>query len=104
MDMSNHPSHTRAIGTRGRRVESLLRRYPNVSADEATEIARFLKSGRSLEVGLVTANEELEAQLALFREDHGSDVALSTKDWLIILALLGIVAVTCLLLWDAGLS
>lgn len=72
--MSHHYPHL--VGTvhdarSGReRISELVYRYPRVSADEAKEILTFLRTGKHLDVGMLTSNDRLRPQLAAFMEDH----------------------------------
>jgi len=51
-------------------VSDLLVRYPYVSDAEAKLILTFLRHGRHLDVGMLTANQAVKAQLDSFMEDH----------------------------------
>jgi len=51
-------------------VAGLLARYPQVSGEEQRDILSFLRTGRHLDVGLLTSNERLRPQLDAFMADH----------------------------------
>lgn len=104
MDMST--SAPREIASQGTRahVEGLLKRYPEVTAAEAAEILHFLKHGPPLEVALLTTEEQLRLRLEQFRADHASDFSLQTRHYLLVAALLGILILGCVLLWDVGVK
>lgn len=48
----------------------LLFRYPDVSDSEAKHILTFLRKGRHLDVGILTADERLKPMLDSFMHDH----------------------------------
>ena len=69
----NYPAmheEVRAIRADRERVADLLSRYPKVTGDESAEILTFLRTGRHLDVGLLTSNEKLKPRLDAFMEDH----------------------------------
>jgi hypothetical protein len=51
-------------------VADLLFRYPHVSDSEAKLILGFLRHGRHLDVGMLTADRKLKPHLDSFMEDH----------------------------------
>jgi hypothetical protein len=51
-------------------VAELLARYPKVSKNENREILEFMKTGRHLDIGLLTSNEKLRPNLDAFMEAH----------------------------------
>lgn len=61
-----------AFSDPGRRahIEELLRLYPHTSEDETAEIIAFLKHGKHLDVGLVSASDEFEQKVALIRREN----------------------------------
>lgn len=48
----------------------LLLRYPHVSQAEAKRVVTFLRKGRHLDVGLLTADQKLKPNLDRFMHDH----------------------------------
>ena len=51
-------------------VAGLLARYPHVSGEDRRDILDFLRTGRHLDVGLLTSSERLRPQLDAFMSDH----------------------------------
>jgi len=51
-------------------VADVLMRYPSVSSREVEQVVRFLKTGRHLDIGLLTSDERLRRNLDHFMEDH----------------------------------
>ncbi len=54
-----------------KRIETLLRRYPDINEAEVAEIGHFLATGRHLDVGLVTGIDELKEPVRHFKQEHG---------------------------------
>ncbi|TFI60092.1 hypothetical protein E2493_02270 [Sphingomonas parva] len=101
----NKPIAQRNPPARDRRVhiESLLRRYPDVTPAEDAEILRFLKKGPAAEAWLVTSHADLQPHLRRFHADHSDHFSLGTKEYLVVAALVLIIVLACTLLGDAGL-
>lgn len=51
-------------------IEELLRVYPHTSEAETAEILAFLRYGKHMDVGLVSASEEFEQKVALIRREN----------------------------------
>ena len=51
-------------------VGDLLVRYPAISTVEAQQIIRFLKTGRHLDIGLLTSDERLRRNLDAFMKEY----------------------------------
>lgn len=73
--MSYHyPHHVGKIfpqrRTTSERVADLVSRYPGVTEAEAQEIVTFMRTGRHLDIGLLTANDNIRSNLDAFMEDH----------------------------------
>ena len=58
--------------TRMERMETLLRRHPQISDAETEELILFLTRGNQLEVGMVTGRDGLAPRLAAFRRLHAA--------------------------------
>jgi hypothetical protein len=86
------------------RIAALLRKYPDVEADETAEITRFLKKGPILEIGLLASDEELAPKVERFRAEHASKLGLSLKDYLLVALIIAALVAACVLLWDAGVA
>ncbi len=100
----NYPAmHEEVRGLRAdrERVADLLSRYPKVTADESAEILTFLRTGRHLDVGLLTSNEKLQPQLDAFMEQHKSHFRVKWGETMLVVA--GIVALIAIfwLIWEA---
>lgn len=53
------------------RAEHLLARYPNLSEVELAELINLMPRLPVLDLGLMTADEQLSGQLDAFHRDHG---------------------------------
>ena len=62
----------RALRATRERVAQLLSRYPGISEHDVPEIVEFLRTGRHLDIGLLTADDELRPKLDAFMDEHGS--------------------------------
>lgn len=104
--MSYHyPDHVGAFVpaplTRSERIAELVSRYPGISEGEAKEIVTFMRTGRHLEIGLLTANDAIRSKLDAFMADHRSEF--QVKWWETALVSGGIAAalIAFWLLWEA---
>jgi len=66
---SHGPAAPQARLTREQAAD-LLDRYPRVSDREAKLILAFLRNGRHLDVGMLSADQSLKPQLDRFMADH----------------------------------
>jgi len=101
--MTAYPSHieeVRAVRSTRDRVAGLLKRYPHVSDKDRKEILQFMKEARHLEVGLLTANDNVRPQLDAFMEDHKRHFRLDAFDVLRAVALIGAIVMVCWLVWE----
>jgi hypothetical protein len=73
--MSYHYPHyvVHAARSNSERVADLVSRYPGVTEDEAQEIVTFMRTGRHLNVGLLTADDAIRRKLDAFMHDHKAD-------------------------------
>jgi len=100
----NYPAmheEVRAIRADRERVADLLSRYPKVTGDESAEILTFLRTGRHLDVGLLTSNEKLKPRLDAFMEDHKHHFRVKWGEATLVIA--GIAALIAIfwLVWEA---
>jgi hypothetical protein len=80
------------------RVSALLSRYPRVTEQEAREILDFLRTGRHLDVGLLTSDEALRPKLDAFMEEYKAHFRVGFGEAAAVIA--GIVALM-IVLWLA---
>jgi hypothetical protein len=82
-------------------VTDLLQRYPRVSDAEARLILAFLRRGRHLDVGMLTADEQVKPQLDRFTADHASDLRVGIGEGTaVVAAIFGFLAL-CWLVWES---
>lgn len=51
-------------------VTQVLMRYPSVSSEEVEQVVHYLRTGRHLDVGLLTSDERIRRNLDRFMADH----------------------------------
>jgi hypothetical protein len=78
------------------RVADLVSRYPGISDDEANEIATFMRTGRHLEIGLLTADDTIRSNLDAFMHDHKAEFRVK---WWESAAVTGGIAVVLIMFW-----
>tara|TARA_R110001606_G_scaffold202496_11_gene350612 strand:+ start:2071 stop:2415 length:345 start_codon:yes stop_codon:yes gene_type:complete len=84
-------------------VESLLAKYPSTSDDEKEAILDFLTNVSALDAALLTCNETISEKLKAFRYDHRKQLGFTSRNWVGLAVLLGLVALAIYLLWDFGI-
>jgi hypothetical protein len=82
------------------RVAQLLARYPHVSKNENREILDFMKTGRHLEIGLLTSNEKLRPNLDAFIEDHQKHFRVSFTEAAAVVVLIAAFILAAWLFWE----
>lgn len=97
---TSHIEQVRELRSTRDRVVSLLGRYPHVSDKDRKEILAFMKEGRHLDIGLLTANDNLRPQLDAFMDDHKRHFRIGVADVARLLAVFAAVALVCWLLWE----
>ena len=93
---ATHVEEIRALRSDRERVSQLLARYPRVSERESREILNFMRTGRHLDIGLLTSNARLRPKLDAFVKDHESHFGVS---WVEAAAMFGGVLVLLTMLW-----
>ena len=97
---TTHPEEARAVRATRDRVGKLLSRYPHVTDGDRREILTFMKEGRHLDIGLLTANDNLRPKLDAFMTDHQRHFRIDAGTMLGVLAMLGAAVISCWLLWE----
>ena len=82
-------------------VAHLLLRYPHVSPREAKLILGFLRKGRQLDVGILSADEQLKPQLDSFMMDHARHFRVSFREASAVTAAIAGFLGICWLIWEA---
>jgi hypothetical protein len=103
--MSYHyPQHVgkiaRATPTSSQRVSQLVSRYPALTEEEVREIVTFLRTGRHLDVGLLTADESIGPKLDAFMQDHKSDFRIKWWEGAAVTGGIAVLLVTLWLIWE----
>ena len=88
-------------GSRASRPQIFLYRYPHVSEAEENAILTFLRKGRHLDVGILTADEQLKPQLDSFMRDHAKYFRVGIVEGSALVAAIGGLLAICWLIWKA---
>lgn len=100
----NYPAmheEVRALRADRERVADLLARYPNLSGEESKEILTFLRTGRHLDIGLLTSNDALRPNLDAFMEDHKGHFRIKWGEGALLLVSIAALLVILWLVWEA---
>ena len=81
-------------------ARDLLVRYPQVSNAEARLILDFLRNGRHLDVGMLTAEEKLKPQLDSFMADHRKELRLGIGEGSAVVGGIAAFLGLCWFLWE----
>jgi hypothetical protein len=100
---TSHIEEVRAVRSTRDHVASLLSRYPHVSDTDRKEILQFMKEARHLEVGLLTANDNVRPQLDAFMDDHKRHFRLDALDVVRGVTVVAAVLMICWLLWELAM-
>ena len=101
--MNNIHPHENGRASRLTREQAanLLYRYPHVSEAEENAILTFLRKGRHLDVGILTADEQLKPQLDSFMRDHAKYFRVGIVEGSALVAAIGGLLAICWLIWKA---
>ena len=83
-------------------AEALLKRYPNLSEVELATLINLFPYIRTLDLGLMTADDRLAPKLDAFHRDHGQKLKTPLSSLLFFLAVPAIIVVGGLLRWAFG--
>jgi hypothetical protein len=91
----------RAVSAERQRASDLLGRYPRLTEAEVREIVTFLKTGRQLEIGLLTSDPALRPRLDAFMAEHKAEFRLKWTESVAVAAGVFGVPTGLWLLWEA---
>lgn len=91
----------RGVRAERERVAASLARYPNVSRHETSEILHFLRTGRHLDVGLLTSSEQLRPNLDAFMRDHQRHFGVSWREGVLVVGAILALLLLLALAWGA---
>lgn len=102
--MSYHyPDHVGTFGpvrrSKSERIAELVSRYPGVSDGEAKEIVSFMRNGRHVDVGLLTANDAIRQNLDAFMADHKPDFQVKWSETALVSGAIAAALVVFWFLW-----
>lgn len=90
-----------AMSAERQRATDLLGRYPRISDAEVEEIVAFLKTGRQLDIGLLTSDTALRPKLDAFMAEHKAHFRLKWSESVAVTAGIFGVPTGIWLLWEA---
>lgn len=85
------------------RIESLLMKYPHISAEEKSEILIFIKHSPAIEPALLTCNEKISGQLEEFNLEFSKQLGFGSRDYGILVGIIASISIAIWLLWDFGI-
>ena len=91
----------RALRMSRQDIADLIQRYPNVSEEETAQIVTYLRKGRHLDVGMLTADERLKPQLDGFMADHGKHLRVGAGEATVLIAAIAGLFFALSLIWEA---
>lgn len=86
------------------RVAELLARYPGISKNENREILEFMRTGRHLDIGLLTSNQELAPNLDAFMDEHRRHFRVSIREATAVIFLIAAFLFASWLFWELVVS
>ena len=101
MNAYSRPEEQRPARLTRAEAADLIERYPRVSQAEAKLIVDFLRKGRHLDVGIVTADEALKPQLDSFMADHSKHFRIGVGEGSAVVAAIAAFLTVCWLAWEA---
>ena len=85
-------------------AERLLCRYPNVGDEERDRLARFLRHGAPIDIGLLSSNPQLWGAAERFKADHPSYFRLGARVYAGWAAAIAALAIALIFIKDIGLN
>lgn len=97
----HHVGTTRASRSDRERISELVSRYPRITDHQAMEIIAFIRTGRHLDIGLLTSSDEIRPKLDAFMEDHKADFRVKWWEGAAVIGGIAAFLVICWLVWEA---
>jgi hypothetical protein len=82
-------------------ASDLIARYPHVTDAETKLILTFLRKGRHLDLGILSADESLKPQLESFTADHAKHLRVGIGEASALVAAIAGFLALCWLVWEA---
>ncbi len=83
------------------RIVNLVAKYPNVSAAEAAEILKHIRTARYVEIERLASDETVRAQLQHFFANHRDQLRFGPIEIVTAIALVVAFLAICWLLWNS---
>jgi len=97
------PDHSReevrAVRASRARAAELLGNYPQLSDADRREVLTFLQTARHLDIGLLSANDNIRPKLDAFMDDHRTELGVTPREAFTAVALIVGFLFACWLLW-----
>jgi hypothetical protein len=91
----------RALRSSRQQTAELLDRYPDISEAERAEIVSFMRTGRHIDIGLLTSNDALRPKIDAFMADHKKEMRLGSSEIVTVVAAVVAFLALCWLVWEA---
>ena len=100
--MNAPPGHVqvRALHATRQRVAQLLSHYPELTDEDVAEIVEFLRTGRHLDIGLLTADDELRPKLDAFMHEHKQQLQPKVGEIAAVVTLITAFLIVCGFVWS----
>lgn len=85
-------------------VEFLLELYPETTDEELKQIAHFLQTAPSLDLGLLSANSRAWRKAEEIRKSHPKLFRAKARTWIVLSIGVLTIALIVTWLWDSGLK
>ena len=82
-------------------IAAMLSRYPNVSPEETAAIIEFLRRGRHIDVGMLTADETLKPKIDAFMHDHEAEFGVKAWEAAAVIGAIAAFLIAAWLAWEA---
>jgi len=101
MNARTTPMEVRALRRTREQIAAILSRYPNVSPEESGAIVEFLRKGRHIDVGMLTADETLKPNIDAFMNDHKAEFGVKVWEAAALIGGIAAFLVIAWLVWEA---
>ena len=91
----------RALRLDRQQAADLLHRYPRVSDAETKQVIDFLRTGRHLDIGMLTSDRKLKPKLDRFMDDHARHLRITFLETAALLGAIAVFLTICWLVWEA---
>lgn len=101
MNYQTTHEEVRALRSDRERIADLLDHYPGITESEVREVLTFLKTGRHLDVGLLTSNDRIRPKLDQFMDDHKRHFRVQLGEGVLLISAIVAFLAIAWLIWEA---